>query len=73
METKTGVEYVAEQMGAKGVKRGIDYEGMEVYEPIFEDGAKVGYPIVIFVKDNKFRLSSPQESLDYLKYKNNHK
>lgn len=61
------IEKIAKQMGAISVVKRNDYNGMQVYEPIFKDGAKVGYPVVIFVKDDKFRLSTPQESIDYLR------
>ena len=62
-------ELVEELYPAKGAKESIVWNGFKVYEPIYEKNAFIGYPLVILVKDNNARISTPDESLDYLDYK----
>ena len=48
--------------------KGYDWNGYEVYELEFDKKSCVGLPLVILVKGEEVRLSTPDESLEYLDY-----
>lgn len=59
--------YILEELQADGFHRGEDFHGMTVYVPDYKQEFFGGYPLVVFVeKEGKVRLSTPQESIDYL-------
>jgi len=49
-------------------KRRKTWNGYDVYEPIYRKGviSYIGLPLVILVKENEIRLSTPQESFELL-------
>ena len=62
-------DLIYEELGADDMERGEDWKGYEVYEPIYNEHVTIGYPLVVLVKDKDVRLSTPEESLEYLEYK----
>ncbi|MBR7160264.1 MAG: hypothetical protein IKD20_04420 [Clostridia bacterium] len=66
MEEKI-LEFV-EYLQADSYKEGISWKGFKVYIPEYKNNPVIGLPYVILVKDEEVRLSTPEESLDYLDY-----
>lgn len=66
------IKEFAMSMGYAGVERLDNWRGFEVYEPI-PAGAKageyscVGLPLVILVKGEKIRMSTPEEAFQQMK------
>lgn len=67
------IRELAFDLNANGVKRGKDYKGYKVFEPVYNKECFIGLPYVILVKDNKARISTAEESLDYLDFVNAHR
>ena len=55
-------------LGAKSYKQGISWKGFNVYIPQYKGNPCIGLPFVVLEKDEEVRLSTAQESLDYLAY-----
>ena len=55
----------AKKQGYDTVARLEPWNGFDVYEPLFEgeDDAIVGLPLVILVKGDEIRMSTPEESM----------
>lgn len=62
------IEDFMEELIADDYKKGPNWKGYEVYEPIHFKPITIGYPLVVFVKGEDVRLSTPEESLAYLNY-----
>ena len=58
-------KFAAEQGFRKIAKSGT-WNGYEVFEPVYEEMAYVGYPILILVSDSEIRLSTIDESMQYI-------
>ena len=54
-------------LGATKYKKG-EWNGYEVYEPVYRENIYIGLPLVVLVKDGKARVSTGEEALDYLAY-----
>ncbi len=69
---KLDINEIKESINAKRLTKGFNWNGYEVYEPDFGfgDGAKVGFPLVVLIKGEEARMSTNEESLDYLEYSN---
>lgn len=47
-----------------------DWKGYKVHEPdlyLGDEPIYIGYPLVVLEKDNKFRISEPEESIEIMK------
>ncbi len=65
-ELMTEIEEIArKKLLGEGVERLGEWNGYEVWEPKYSQVVFLGYPFVIFVKDGKARISTPEESLEY--------
>ncbi len=62
----------AKERGYLGVEIGKIWNGYQVFEPYFskKDVSYNGFPLVILVKNNEIRMSTPEESIDYLNFSN---
>lgn len=62
------IKSFAKENGYTDVEYLNSWNGYEVYEPImFEDEvAYIGLPLVILVKDDQIRMSTPEESMEQL-------
>lgn len=49
-------------------KRGNDWNGYKVFVPVYKKETYIGYPLVVLVKDDKARVSTIDESLEYLEF-----
>lgn len=57
----------AKDNGYCKVKKAGKWRGYQVYIPLYEvDYSCIGLPLIILVKGNKIRLSTPEEAFDYM-------
>lgn len=63
--TLDAITKFAKKQGYRSVKELKPWNGYKVYEPVFDDDsiAFIGLPLVILVKGQKIRLSTPDEAL----------
>ena len=63
--TLDAITKFAKKQGYSSVKELKPWNGYKVYEPVFDDDsiAFIGLPLVILVKGQKIRLSTPDEAL----------
>ena len=52
---------------ADSVRQGIDYKDYKVYIPVYKKFCISGLPYVILEKKGELRISTPDESEDYLR------
>lgn len=69
--TKKLLDEAMEALGADSCKRGKDWNGYEVYIPVYGNGGYVGLPLVVLVKDGDVRISTEEEAFEYLDHENN--
>ena len=66
---KDKIQNFAKENGyIKAIYKG-EWKEYEVYEPIYSESEEVsyiGYPLMILVKDDQIRLTTPDESLELL-------
>lgn len=67
MNIKSIIEF-AEQNGYSGAVYLNEWRGYSCYEPtFFEDGvAHVGLPLIIMVKGDEIRMSTPDEAMKHI-------
>lgn len=63
--SKDRIMAFARQQGYDSIAELKPWRGYEVYEPLFEDDgmACVGLPLVILVKGDEIRMSTPEEAI----------
>lgn len=66
--TMKKIKQLLNQLSADKAEKGKEWKGYEVYVPVYSQPALVGLPLVILVKGNEQRISTPEESLEYLAY-----
>ena len=62
------IQELIEDLGAKSYKKGCDWNGYNVYIPVYEGNPIIGLPYVILEKGEEIRISTTDESLAYLDY-----
>lgn len=68
-ETQEEIKQLAlDYLQGSSYKRGKDWNGYEVYEPVYKEFAYTGLPLVVLVKDDEVKLSSPDEAISYLNF-----
>ena len=50
-------------------KQGVSWKGYDVYVPVRKKYVCIGYPFVVLVKGDEVRPSTPEESLEYINFK----
>lgn len=60
------VRALMEELGAREWARGADFKGYEVYIPVYEGEPFIGFPLVVMKKGSEVRLSTNEESIEYL-------
>lgn len=65
---KSKIQELMKALHADGIKRGVSWKGYKVYKPTYNKEVFLGLPYVIFEKGEEIRLSTPEESLEYLEY-----
>lgn len=69
MENKNVLELIQE-LNAKTYSKGENWNGYEVYIPNYEENVYLGMPYVVLMKNGVARISTPEESLEYLDFAN---
>ncbi len=59
------VKRLIRAMAANGYKRGYDWKGYEVYEPVYNKPMIIGGPFVILVSGDNARLAPDDEGREY--------
>ena len=62
------IQELIEDLGAKSYKKGVDWNGYQVYIPQYKGNPCIGLPYVVLQKGNDVRISTPDESMAYLAY-----
>lgn len=65
---KTLIAECMETLGADGYRKGKSWKGYDIYIPDYKEPVYNGFPYVVMVKEEEVRLSTEEESLDYLSY-----
>ena len=59
---------IFDDLNADGYKRSKDWNGYVVYEPIYKKYVEIGIPSVVLVNDDEVRVSTLEESFEYLRF-----
>ena len=62
------MKVLLEELGAKSYKKGVAWNGYNVYIPEYKGNPTLGLPYVVLERGEEIRISSPEESLAYLEY-----
>lgn len=62
------IQSFMEELNTSKYKKGRPWKGYEVYEPVYDEDVCIGLPYVILAKDDKVRISTDDEALDYLAF-----
>ena len=62
------VKSFMEELQADTYKKGKDWNGYTVYEPVYNKPVCIGFPLIVLVKDGEVRLSTDEESIRYLNF-----
>ena len=65
------VQELIEDLGARTYKKGVDWNGYEVFIPQYKGNPCLGLPFVVLKKGAEARICTPDESLAYLAYEQN--
>ena len=65
-ETTKNIKLAIRALGANRYKKVKPWKGYEVYKPVYTEFAFRGHPYVVLVKGDRVRLSTPEESIEYL-------
>ena len=63
---KTEIKELIEQLHAVSYKQGEDYKGYKVFVPVYNREVTLGLPLVVLANDKEVRISTPEESIEYL-------
>lgn len=65
-ETTKNIKLAIRALGANRYKKAKPWNGYDVYEPKYTEMAYRGLPYVVLVKDDEVRLSTTDETIEYL-------
>lgn len=65
---KRRIKELVKELGAKRCKKGLVWKGYQVYELVDKGNPCIGHPYVILQKVGETRISTEEESLEYLNY-----
>lgn len=60
------VKRLAQELGASELIKYDDWHGYTVYEPVYTELEYIGLPYIILVKDDEVRLSTIDETFEWL-------
>ena len=67
---KEAIAALCDELGTENVREHGEWNGYTVYEPQYSQMPVIGYPYVILVRGDEARISTVDESLDYINYVN---
>lgn len=65
---KGKIEFCCKKLFAKDLKKVEDWNGYEVYEPIYDGEFIGGFPKIVLVKDGEARISTREECFAYINF-----
>ena len=65
-ETTKNIKLAIRALGASRYKKVKPWNGYDVYEPVYTEMAYRGLSYVVLVKDDEVRLSTTDETIEYL-------
>lgn len=65
-KTREAIKGMMAELGASRYEKSVPWKGYEVYKPVYTEFAFRGHPYVVLVKGDRVRLSTPEESIEYL-------
>lgn len=65
-ETTKKIKLAIRALGANRYKKVKPWNGYDVYEPVYTEMAYRGLSYVVLVKDDEVRLSTTDETIEYL-------
>ena len=65
---KEQLEECRKKIFADSLKKAEDWNGYEVYEPIYEEEHIGGFPKIVLVKDGVVRISTAEECFEYIQF-----
>lgn len=65
-ETTKNIKLAIRALGANRYKKAKPWNGYDVYEPVYTEMAYRGLSYVVLVKDDEVRLSTTDETIEYL-------
>lgn len=65
---KKQLEFCSKKLFASSLKKVVDWNGYEVYEPIYEGEYIGGFPKIVLVKDGVVRISTHEECFEYIQF-----
>ena len=69
LKTRREINFLTKvELAAQRCKKGKDWKGYKVYEPVYKKPACIGLPLVVLVKDSEVRLSTREECFQYLDF-----
>ena len=67
MENK--LELCRKKLFASRLKKGIEFKGYEVYEPVYNQPFFGGFSKIVLVKNGEVKLSSIEDYFEYMNFK----
>lgn len=67
-EKREQIQELTEELCATKYEKSIPWKGYEVYEPVYNETMYIGLPLVILAKGDEVRISTDEESREYLDY-----
>ncbi len=67
-ETKEKLKVLREKLKADRLKRGKEWNGYTVYEPVYKQETIIGFPKIVLEREGEVRLSTIQECFVYRAY-----
>lgn len=67
-EKRERIQELTEELCATKYEKSIPWKGYEVYEPVYNETVYIGLPLVILAKGDEVRISTDEESREYLDY-----
>ena len=65
-ETTKNIKLAIRALGASRYKKSVPWNGYDVYKPVYTEMAYRGLSYVVLVKDDEVRLSTTDETIEYL-------
>lgn len=65
-ETTKNIKLAIRALGANRYKKAKPWNGFDVYKPVYTEMAYRGLSYVVLVKDDEVRLSTTDETIEYL-------
>ena len=55
-----------EKLGTTDAEKAPDFNGYEVYKPVYREDVAIGLPLIVLKKGDEVRISTPDEAFAFL-------